>query len=132
MNGVPWSLLKKVPQAPKCLEHPSTQVPQVPQCIACSSYLTVLSASSGLTALVSWVPERPSACRMPTEWPDGAKFGSLFVRIKTFVGSAGLTKWFSCQNFWMKIVHKWMILIYWNNRKQCPKSGVYSGAYSRK
>ena len=35
VNGVSWSLLKKVPQAPKYLEYPSTQVPQVHDCLEC-------------------------------------------------------------------------------------------------
>ena len=39
VNEVLWSMLKKVPQAPKYLEYPSTQVPQVHDCLDCLKWL---------------------------------------------------------------------------------------------
>ena len=69
VNGVPWSLLKKLPQAPKCLECQRTQVPQVHDCLECLQWLECSSVLS--TRMLECLQ---NAYEMPTKCPDGTKF----------------------------------------------------------
>ena len=43
VNGVPWSLLEKVPQVLMCQSALSAQLPQVLGCLKCPSFLNALS-----------------------------------------------------------------------------------------
>ena len=93
----------------------SPQVPWVPKCLKCMTALSASSALSGLSPRVSWVPECSSGYRMLMECLQSAQigqnFGSLFVLMNKSVKNAELTEWFSCQNCWIKIVHKQMTYI---------------------
>ena len=110
VNRVPGSLLNKVPQVPKYLEFPSS-----------------LSASSIIVSWVAWVIDChnapvPTKCLKSAQ--AGQSFGYFFVRINKSVRNTALTEWFSCKNCWIIVLHKWIILLYLNTRKQCPSGGV--------
>ena len=110
VNRVPGSLLNKVPQVPKYLEFPSS-----------------LSASSITVSWVAWVIDChnapvPTKCLKSAQ--AGQSFGYFFVRINKSVRNTALTKWFSCKNCWIIVLHKWIILLYLNTRKQYPSGGV--------
>ena len=79
VNGVPWSLLKKVPQAHKYLEYPIIQVPQVHDCLECLECLKWIEFPSVLsTRMLEWLQ---NAYGMPIEYPDGTKFW-IFICLK--------------------------------------------------
>ena len=113
VNRVPGSLLNKVPQVPKYLEFPSS-----------------LSASSITVSWVAWVIDClechnapvPTKCLKSAQ--AGQSFGYFFVRINKSVRNTALTEWFSCKNCWIIVLHKWIILLYLNTRKQYPSGGV--------
>ena len=110
VNRVPGSLLNKVPQVPKYLEFPSS-----------------LSASSIIVSWVGWVIDChnapvPTKCLKSAQ--AGQSFGYFFVLINKSVRNTALTEWFSCKNCWIIVLHKWIILLYLNTRKQYPSGGV--------
>ena len=113
VNRVPGSLQNKVPQVPKCLEFSSS-----------------LSASSITGSWVAWVIDclECQNAPVPTKCQESAQvgqsFGYFFVRINKSVRNTALTEWFSCKNCWIIVLHKWIILLYLNTRKQYPSGGV--------
>ena len=79
-----WSLLKQVPQAPKFLEYPATQVPQVDDCLESFECLRWLKCPSVFSTRM--ITESLKSAQM------GQNFGSLFVRINKSVKNAELTE----------------------------------------